>query len=76
MMARRLLTPPDMNPEGITAGEWVRRVQGKGVGRVESVTNDTALVDWLDGTNVKELIYCVYLRRVPSGEGIDRRRLA
>lgn len=72
MMARHTLSPPDMNPEGITPGEWVSRIGSKAVGFVQSVTKDCALVDWLTGT--KEIVPCVYLRRVPSGEGKDGRR--
>lgn len=72
MMARHTLRPPDMNPEGITPTEWVRRINSKGVGQVESITGDCALVDWLNGS--KEVVQCVYLRRVrPGGEQFDRR---
>lgn len=72
MMARRLLSPPDMNPDGIIAHDWVRKIGRKGVGQVESVTGDAALVDWLAGT--KEIVLCVYLRRAPNcGEKYDRK---
>ena len=71
-MMPRTLRPPDMNPEGITLDDWVRKLRGTGVGRVERITGDTAYVDWLNGS--KEAVPCIYLRRAPSGEGKDRRR--
>lgn len=72
MMARHTLSPPDMNPEGITPGEWVRKLRHRGIGYVESITDNHALVDWLSGA--KEVVPCVYLRRAPNGEGKDKRR--
>jgi hypothetical protein len=74
MMVRKTLTPPDMNPEGITPGEWVRHLRSRRVGHVEEINGEPpcALVDWLNGT--KELVGCIYLRRAPSGEGKDKRR--
>jgi hypothetical protein len=72
-MIRPRLSPPDMNPEGIGATDWVRKLGCKRVGEVESVSNDHALVAWLNGT--KELIACVHLRRVPpdARPDLDRR---
>jgi hypothetical protein len=74
MMVRKTLTPPDMNPEGITQGDWVRKLNCKRVGFVVEINGSPpcALVDWFTGT--KDLIGCIYLRRVPSGEGKDKRR--
>lgn len=73
MFGRRTLRPPDLNPEGLSALDWVRKIRCKKVGKVESVTDDHALVDWLNGT--KEVVLCIYLRRVPPdrGAGFDRR---
>ena len=61
-MTRRTLSPPDLNPEGVSAGDWVRRLNGKRRGVVESLKDDCAYVDWLDGR--KEPIFCVFLRRI------------
>lgn len=48
-MIRRLLRfggePDDIQPR-----DFVRKYGFKGVGCVESITGDHALVDWLDGT--------------------------
>lgn len=70
MMVRHTLTPPDMNPEGIQATDRVRKLGKKGVGHVESVSGDCALVDWLDGS--KEVVPCVYLRRVKQRDSRAR----
>lgn len=73
-MIRRILRPPDMNPEGIEATDWVRKIGSRGKGVVESVTDDHAVVDWLDGS--KEVVACVHLQRIRQrGSSLDRRAL-
>ncbi len=64
-MARPILTPPDPNPNGIVEMEWVRRIGCKGVGMVESISGDCALVDWLKGT--KSIVPCALLKMVDYG---------
>ena len=62
-MTRRLrLTPPDLNPEGLQERDFVQRLNGKRKGVIESLRDDCALVDWLNGR--KQLLLCVFLRRV------------
>jgi len=65
------LTPPDPNPNSIQELEWVRRIGGKGVGIVESVTNYIALVDWLTGK--KEPVPCTELELVKQRDYGKRR---
>lgn len=66
------LTPPDLNPEGIVPMDWVRKINARTVGQVESITDDYALVDWLNG---KEVVCCIYLRRIEGrGHEYDKRR--
>lgn len=72
-MIGRRLSPPDLNPEGITPMDWVRKIRGRRVGQVERVTGDMAYVNWFDGTH--DVVCCIYLRREPSDKGgkLDRR---
>lgn len=63
-MVRPILTPPDPNPNGIAEMEWVRRIGMRGVGMVESVTGDHAVVDWLKGG--KSVVPCALLVMVPQ----------
>jgi hypothetical protein len=63
-MVRPILTPPDPNPNGIVEMEWVRRIGTRGVGIVESIRGDCAVVDWLNG---KSIIPCVLLEMVDYG---------
>jgi hypothetical protein len=65
-MVRPILTPPDPNPNGIAEMEWVRKIGTRGVGMVESITDNCALVDWLRGA--KEVVPCALLEMVNYGE--------
>ena len=67
------LSPPDLNPEGISAGDWVRRLNGKRKGVVESLTQDVALVDWLNGR--KQVMLCVFLKRISPDARPDLDRM-
>lgn len=73
-MTRRTLSPPDLNPDGIVAGDWVSKIGGRLNGHVQSVTGDHAYVDWLNGK--KEVLTCIFLRRVSpiARPDLDRKR--
>jgi hypothetical protein len=67
-MARPILTPPDPNPNGIAEMEWVRRIGTKGVGIVESVRGDCAVVNWWNGS--KSIVPCALLQMVDYGRDL------
>lgn len=61
---RPILRAPDPNPEGISELDWVRKVGCRGVGKVERVTDNMALVTWLNGRH--SVLPCVWLKRVEN----------
>lgn len=60
-MMARTLRPPDMNPEGITPTEWVRRIGRPGAGLVEEINGDHATVAF---GGKREVVPLVCLQRV------------
>ena len=64
-LLRYLLKGPE--PDDIQPRDFVRKYGFKGTGCVESVTNDHALVNWLDGS--KEIVACKLLRMIQHRGG-------
>lgn len=68
---RRLIQGPE--PDEIAPMDWVRKRGQAGVGQVESLSGDYALVNWFVG--IKEILPSSLLARVkPRGQQFDIRR--